>query len=678
MIKSFSVILQLLIPLIFGIVFGFYTGFNVPFYLVLAGLIVVLILLNIPDVSRRWSQSILTNVVLWMLFFFIGFYSVFSWNHLNSNTYFTHFKEDGIYQLRVTEPVIEKDNSVQVKGDVFAVNQQKSQGKVLMYFQKSDSALALNYGDILQFKTSFNSVSSNGNPNEFDYKRYLNLFDIHHRGYVQTKDWVKVDEKPIFIFKWAYDANAYLSRLLDQSPLEPDNLAVAKALLIGNKTDLDKDLLRTFSSAGAMHVLAVSGLHVGIILYFLTLIFKWVKRLPFGKVIYISILIVSLWTYALVTGASPSVLRSALMFTFVAIGYELERETSVYQSLFVSAFILILFDPLVIFKVGFQLSYLAVFGIVFLQSKIYNWFYIKNKVFNYIWKISSVSIAAQIATFPLGLYYFHQFPNLFLLSNLLVIPLVGIILALGILFFIFHWVPILSLLLIKLVNLLLSLMNEGLKFVESLSYSIYRGLWVSWQETFLIYIILIFIGLSISYKKAKYVLGSLALTVVFLGVRWQHQLNMQQTNELVVYHVKDELVFDVFYGQQHWFVCSKEMLTNESKMLFHVKHHWYYRAGEEEADTYVDVNQLPSNQLQLGNKRLVIWQGNQTIEPTSIMVLAEPYWVNDSWVEELKQKKIMVVFHPLFPKKGKEIIKEKLPQSQWFDIVEQGAFVTTF
>ena len=208
--------------------------------------------------------------------------------------------------------------------------------------------------------------------------------------------------------------------------VEGKQLKVASALLLGYRENLDKELVKSYASAGAMHVLAVSGLHVGILYLLLTRIFsflKKVKKVKNGKFI-LTILIVSfLWFYAIMTGLSASVMRATTMFSFIVIGNELlNRKTSIYNTLAVSAIILMIINPFIVYQVGFQLSYVAVVGIVYLQPKLNRLFYSRYKLVRGVWAITCVSLAAQIATFPLSLHYFHQFSTYFFISNLIVIP----------------------------------------------------------------------------------------------------------------------------------------------------------------------------------------------------------------------------------------------------------------
>ena len=235
-----------------------------------------------------------------------------------------------------------------------------------------------------------------------------------------------------------------LLNILKENGLKNNELAVASALILGYKDDLGEELKHSYSSAGATHVLAVSGLHVGIIFLVLNFLLNILDKNDRFKISKAILLICFLWAYATITGLSPSVVRAATMFSFVTIGKSFGKSSSIYNTLCASAFVLLVYNPYLIMEVGFQLSYLAVVGIVYFQSIIYKWIYVKNKFLKYIWMITSVSIAAQLTTFPLGLLYLHQSPTYLFASNLFVIPGAMLIIGLGILLFITSWIPLIS------------------------------------------------------------------------------------------------------------------------------------------------------------------------------------------------------------------------------------------
>jgi len=486
-------------------------------------------------------------------------------------------------------------------------------GKGIVYIEKDESSLSLKYGDIIQFNGAFRPIKSNGNPHEFDYARYLRIHNIQEQAYVKSRSWMKSAENGNAFVQTIVDLREYLSSTLKRSGLSDKNYMVANALLLGQKEYLDKDVLRTYSSAGAMHVLAVSGLHVGIVMLVLAFVLRPIKRFRKGKFVFLILVLTGIWFYALITGMSPSVLRASVMFSFIIFGKELQRETTIYQSIMVSAFLLILLDPYIIFQVGFQLSYLAVLGIVFLQPKIVNLLYIKNKILHKAWQISAVSIAAQIATFPLGIYYFHQFPNFFLISNLLVIPLAFLILIVGITYLTVHLVPILNEVVFWIFDSLLTLLNIGVSWVEQLPYSILWGLSIHWYEVFLIYLTLVLGSIAFMYRKTNALLFGLGVTILLLGLNLSEKYSVENSNELFVYNVNGEVAIDIFYGATNTFLSSVELFNDEEKLLFHVKHNWFNRSGKEQPTEWRDISNNSS--IVFGDKKLqLVNENNYEIE----------------------------------------------------------------
>ena len=197
----------------------------------------------------------------------------------------------------------------------------------------------------------------------------------------------------------------------------PEAIAVASTLILGYKADLSNDVLQAYSKTGTIHVLSVSGAHVAILLILLSFGFSFLDRFKYGRLIKAILIILIIWYYSLLTGFSPAVCRAAVMISMVIIGKTYSRHISILNILAISAFFLLLYDPLFITDVGFQLSYLTVLGLIVLQPIVYKWVHLENKWADKLWALCSVSIAAQVITFPLSIYYFHQFPVYFLISN---------------------------------------------------------------------------------------------------------------------------------------------------------------------------------------------------------------------------------------------------------------------
>ena len=225
----------------------------------------------------------------------------------------------------------------------------------------------------------------------------------------------------------------YINEKLSHNNYSDDQLSIINALILGQRQNITKEVYDNYTNAGAIHILAVSGLHVGIILLILNFVFKPVERFKNGKQLKTIILLVLLWSYALIAGGSASIIRATTMFSIVAIGMNLKRQTNIYNTLAISVFVLLLIKPNFLFDVGFQLSYAAVIAIVSFQPILERLWKPKYKLPNLLWKTLTVTVSAQFGIIPISLYYFHQFPSLFWLSNLVVIPFLGVILGMGLL-----------------------------------------------------------------------------------------------------------------------------------------------------------------------------------------------------------------------------------------------------
>ena len=304
--------------------------------------------------------------------------------------------------------------------------------KCLFIFQSKANAASLEPGDIIIFNASPQLITNYGNPFEFDYKKYLQRKNIYRQVYLSSQNWKKTNLKSSFSLKMTCRKNQNETvGYLQKQNLGKNEMDILSALTLGYKAELDPQTKQTFSSAGAMHVLAVSGLHVGIIFWVLTSLFSFLKKYKTGKIIFV--------TDNCCLSLGLCIFNRIITFCFAGCNYVFffgdwhkhEPQVNIYNSLAGSAFFLLLINPNNLFEVGFQLSYSAVFGIVFLQPKFEKLVIIKYKIPRFFWQLLTVSVAAQIATFPFTIYYFNQFPTYFWISNLFVIPVVMVLIPLG-------------------------------------------------------------------------------------------------------------------------------------------------------------------------------------------------------------------------------------------------------
>ncbi len=447
------------------------------------------------------------------------------------------------------------------------------QGIVLLYVSKKSVAkIHWNYGDRLLIKGSPVEIKPPANPNEFDFKRFLSFKNIYHQQFVQSNQIQKVGESKVKgVIYYSLQAREWASSILEKFVEGEQERAIVSALVLGVTEGIDTDLQNAYAASGAMHVLAVSGLHVGIIYAILLLLLRPLKRYAWNRWIVFVISILCLWTFAFVTGLSPSVLRAVCMFSFIAIARPLGWHTNIYNTLAGSAFILLVYNPYLIMSVGFQLSYLAVWGIVYLQRPIYSLLEIDNHVVDWIWQITTVSIAAQISTFALSLLYFHQFPVYFMISNLFVIPLSAAILTFAILLLLVStWVWVASLISMALIVLTKAL-NWIVFSVEDLPFSLIENIYLTTFQCWLIMIALLSLIFLTEFKSIRWLYLAMACSLFFITTQWIHFSESTNRQQFVVYSINGYSAMEwIDHGISYFFADSALMLDSE-KVRFHIQ-----------------------------------------------------------------------------------------------------------
>ncbi len=490
------------------------------------------------------------------------------------------------YLIQLLEDPQEKERSIGVRAEVIAIRDfgafSEKHSKIMLYLQKSEQAKKLTYGDRVLVNGSLNPLSPPMNPFEFDYKNYLNLKAIYYQAYADSTNWNRISQNHGYlVLKLANDFRKKMLAQIDLWELNEDQKAVTKALLLGYRYDIKDELLQAYSSAGAMHVLAVSGLHVGIVYLMAAYLLFFLDKVKYGPMAKTIILVLLLWSYAMITGLSASVVRAATMFTFVAIGTGFKRYTSIYNTILGSAIVLMLFKPTFLFEVGFQLSYAAVFGIVWLQPRFQKLWKPNNWFLRQFWGITTVSIAAQIATFPLGLYYFHQFPTLFLISNWLVIPLVTFLMYIGLIALVisaFGWVPGF---LVSMYGWLLWAMNRGVSFIEEQASFLLDQIHITRFELVLLYVFIVLIFNWLFQGRFYRLAAAGVVLIIFGGSQVWEAYHLKTEKQMVVYGVKNHAVLGFYENGKGVLVSDSAFWKDDDALTFHVKHHWWANDVEE-------------------------------------------------------------------------------------------------
>ncbi|MCR9174256.1 MAG: ComEC family competence protein [bacterium] len=454
--------------------------------------------------------------------------------------------------------VVEVDQDEKTwKKHILRVESEQQNGKwvsmdqeVVVYNQQR-----LREGDVLVFRSDLNTIQNSGNPGEFDAKAYWYAKNITKMGFMGTEDYALVDfQAPNWLSEQFRRTRTYLSSLISNS-LPEEEASLARALILGDKSKLSGETRESFGNAGAMHVLAISGLHVGIIMYLLFFLLKranrWISRRTA-----VMITLLFLWAFAGVTGGSPSVLRATLMFSLLLLGQQWARSGSPMNTLFFSALILLLINPLLLFDIGFQLSYAAMLGIFIFFDRIKALVKIRNKWLLKAWEGTALGISAQMFTIPIVLYHFHQFPNYFWITNLGIMLLAGVILALGLIFFAFHFVPILNLFLAMLLGWSLFALLQFVDWVDRLPYGVAKGFELSPSAVALFLAVLFILVVFYQRKRVRYM--AIAVMVIMVG-SWQwDRFDAMRTTEMIIYNSNSPVISCKHNGEVHAFYLGKK------------------------------------------------------------------------------------------------------------------------
>lgn len=573
---------RLLLPLITGILLQWYLQFSLTSIIgaFIAFSIAFVLFLFLP-LAARFTLKPLQGTSIQLMLVVVGAWLTWQNDVKHHNYWYGHYYRDSSYLLvKIGEPLVEKNKTYKAEGFVESVisnNQVMAcSGKLLLYFSKDSLAPVLNYGDRIILRKNLQPIKNSGNPGAFNYQRYAAFQGIFHNVFLKEKDWTLLQQpganKPGIFKKFIFSAReTVLSTLRENIQTGKDELGIAQALLIGYTNDLDKDLVQAYSNTGVVHIIAVSGMHLALIYVLLTWIFAKVPVIKRSKVLQLVLVLTCLWLFALVTGASASVLRAAVMFTFIAIGKQFFKETSIYNSLAASAFILLCYNPYYLWSVGFQLSYLAVLGIVIFQKPVYNCVYIKNKWLDKVWQLTAVSTAAQLLTFPVCIYYFHQFPNLFLITNLVAVPLSAVILYAAIALAALAWIPFAGVYLGKLVGGLTWLMNTFILWVNGFSFAVWDRIPATVLSTWLLYATLIACSAWLLLRNKKYLIPALGLLMFFILVGIYDKWRVVNQQKIIIYNVPQQQAIDFVWGNRYRFLGDSILAGEGGLPNFHLK-----------------------------------------------------------------------------------------------------------
>ncbi len=601
-------VLRLLIPFALGIAGAYWLPLELSKTLILSLMIVCWLVALALQHKKTLTTTLLSGIFLQILFVLAGFcLTCIHFRNDNMISFRKNFEEKQIFMAKIIDHPVPKAKSLKALAIIEQNTDKQAIGqKAVLYFAK-DSLHPPNYGDVVLIHSKISEIENSKNPYAFDYKKYMQRRGIFYTAYIPASGWQKIGQfKKNLLRDKTYRIQHYFSQIFADASMSGDEYSIITAILLGNDETMEPELKASYASAGVSHILCVSGMHVGVIFMILNFLLQpldYSKQLRLLKAV---LLMIFIWLYACITGLSPSVTRAATMFSFVTIGNMMRRNTNIFHSLFASLFILLIINPLLIFEIGFQLSYAAVFGIVIFQQKLVELWEPKSKIINYFWNLITVSVAAQLATFPLSVYTFGQFPNYFLLANLSVISLSFLVVVSGVCLLAVSFIPIVSSWIAWLLTREIRLMNFLIQSIEKLPGSVTENISISWVQMLLIYLCIIaFYLLFLKKKKLYYWLGFSSLLCLILFFDFDKYYTQHIENQTIYKLSKGMAVSFNYHGKAVIFSDSIRDKKHPD-YAFCIKNH---ERKERIESVIISLDSNYQNEFLLKEKDFVVFDG---------------------------------------------------------------------
>jgi competence protein ComEC len=565
-------------PLVLGILLQYH--FKLPpsaFFVVGVLGLLLLVVYQLLNSAKQFIWQWITGLASSMLFIALGGILSFSkQSEHNKNWIGQYYQKDIPVLLTLQEPIVEKPKSYRALARAEAVlrngNWQPVSGDVLLYFRKDSSKPTLQYGSQIVLSKGLMPIINAGNPGGFNYARYCSFQNISYQAFLNDDAFITLSTPNTNWFdEILIKARLKVLSILRDNIKDPDQLSVAEALLIGYRDDLDRDLVQSYSNTGVVHIIAISGLHLGMIYGLLVFLFKPFRRYKWSRLAKPLTILFVLWAFTFIASAAPSILRSAIMFSFLVWGESIGRRTNMYNSLAASAFAILLFSPFSLWDVGFQLSYAAVLSIVLFHKYINNWLYFKNKLLQQLWSLNALTLSAQILTLPIVLYHFHQFPTLFMFTNLFAVPFSGLVLYAELLLLITYFIPYVGTSVGKAIGWGIDVMNNFIQRVDTLPFSVWPSLQISIPQAILLYASIIGFSIWLLQKHSKSLLIGLGFFIAFFAIRQIDFANRNQQQKLIVYNVPNHTAIDLIEGRSYQFIGDSILLEDGFLRNFHIK-----------------------------------------------------------------------------------------------------------
>lgn len=427
--------------------------------------------------------------------------------------YINHLGNGSTLRIRLIEELKHNDYYFKYLGEIKGVGKHKSGGNILIRVIKNEKSSFIKLNETLITYVEPSALKGGMNPGAYDFKEAMKRKNIYHQLTLKEGQFIKVRSEKNTLKTKALMLRANILESLEKKEFSQEELSVIKALLLGSRQGLVNETMAKYQKAGAMHLLAISGLHIGILIMMLNFILKPLEKFRHGRKTKLVCLIIALWFFAFLSGLSASVIRAVGMFSILTIGVHMARSKRLDHYLFAALFISLIINPRYVFDLGFQLSYAAVMSIFCFSPVIRSFWNPNHKLIRYFWNLIVISLSAQLGVLPLSLYYFHQFSTLFFISSLCIIPFLGIILGVGYFMIILIYFDILPDVYTNIYGWMIRTMNQTIEKLSGIHQLIFENVFFTLLLLGLGYLLVFFLFFWMQNQRSKYLKGALLCAI---------------------------------------------------------------------------------------------------------------------------------------------------------------------
>ncbi len=540
-----------------------------------------------------------------------------------------------LYRARVITPSEVRGNycrTVLSLHQVWLNGREEKVNDHLLWYQSVEEAYEFIYGSEVVIRGTPQRINPPANPLEFDYAAFMSRKNIFWQQWSRSGSTVSHSlPQAGSLMGWCHGMKNYLKSQLQTVLPAGHAQEIAMAMLLGDRAMVSDGLEEAFADSGTIHILAVSGLHLGILYGILLQFFGDRRNHRWFKWVFLLSCLLVLWSFTMLTGMAPSTQRAATMFSVMLLARVFSQQDNTVNTLALSALAILWVNPYQLYSVGFQLSFGALAGILYLQPRIVSWWKAPNRIGKYFWDLVAVSLSAQIAVLPLSIFYFHQVPVYFLLANLLLVPLAFGIVAAGIFLFVFSATPLLAQVMATLLSWLTTLAGFIVNLVANLPHSTWQRLYFNKYELLIYYGIMV-TGVVFLQTRSRVIwhlllvmLSSLVLVNAYNGVA-----NLQRYY-LTIYQLPGHSAMDFVAGRRFYSAMDPDLRLDTTTIDYKISNYRNYHKLLPGRDPFVvdRKDAIPVDQWIFRGKRIVLikappdhWIGSKIKLKSHIVVVS--------------------------------------------------------